>query len=829
MKETLIHSGQKVCIVGLGVTGKAAIRYCQSRGAEVCLSDMRPENQLLQEEGDFLREHQLAYECGGHRLAFLAGCDVVLPSPGVDLRQEPFSLLALEKPMVLGELAVVAGELDSPVIAVTGSNGKTTVTTLLAEVLRAAGKRVFVGGNIGTPVYEYCLSPEKYDVAVLEVSSFQLECCAGFAPDAAVLLNITADHLDRYSSIAQYAAAKASLFADMKEGGLAVISGDDRLCRDIELPSGVRRQTFGFSADCSLRIGEKDFVCSKGSGEKQRFAYDSDRLTGFAASNYAAAYLVLQHFSVDSKTIARGFQEFQAPPHRLEQVTEIGGVSFVNDSKATNTGAVIGALKRIQGNVILIAGGRGKGENYRSLRECVRERVGALILIGEAAEALAADLGDLVSCLRAGTLDEAVGLAFECAAPGDTVLFSPACASFDMFTGYAQRGIRFREAVGRLAETIQKRQQPEKTEKKIRLLLTGGGTGGHLFPAVAAAEQFVKGFPDTEILFVGTKRKMDAGILAEYGFNSAAVHCYGLKGKSLLKLVFALVSLPWAYMQSLWLVRRFRPDCILGVGGYVTGPVIAAGKTLGVACIIHEQNSLPGLANRQLGRIADRVCLSLPGPEHFFDAKKIVYTGNPVRESIRQLAKKTRPGNAEKCCLLVLGGSLGAEALNRLLPEAAALLPAAQKARLRVIHQTGVEREAGVAEAYKKSGVEALAEPFIKEMAEVYAQADFVVSRAGATTLAELSVAGKPAILIPYPYAADNHQKKNAECYVQGKGALLHVQEQLTPEKLAIEIERLLVDAKLRDEMSSAMKKLSSPDAAERIVACCLECIQACE
>lgn len=174
--------------------------------------------------------------------------------------------------------------------------------------------------------------------------------------------------------------------------------------------------------------------------------------------------------------------------------------------------------------------------------------------------------------------------------------------------------------------------------KKIRLLLTGGGTGGHLFPAVATAQQFQKQFPDTEVLFVGTRRKVDTGSLGRYGFKSESIRCYGLKGKNPVDLLKAIAVLPLSYYQALKIIKRFQPDILMGVGGYVTGPVVAAGKSLGIPVIIHEQNSVPGLANRKLGKIADRVCLSLPGSGAQFPDHKITYTGNPVRTKILELA-----------------------------------------------------------------------------------------------------------------------------------------------------------------------------------------------
>ncbi|TKB06254.1 undecaprenyldiphospho-muramoylpentapeptide beta-N-acetylglucosaminyltransferase [Desulforhopalus sp. IMCC35007] len=360
----------------------------------------------------------------------------------------------------------------------------------------------------------------------------------------------------------------------------------------------------------------------------------------------------------------------------------------------------------------------------------------------------------------------------------------------------------------------------------IRLLLTGGGTGGHLFPAVATAQEFQKQFPGTTVLFVGTKRKVDTASLLNYGYESKTIDCHGVKGKNIVQLIKAIVTLPRAYLQALRIIKEFRPDVILGVGGYVTGPVVSAGKSMGIPAVIHEQNSVPGLANRKLGAIVNKICLSLPGSGDHFDQGKIVYTGNPVRSDIRALAGQRTKARGEKRTILILGGSQGAKAINEILPSAIALLGAERIGSVKIIHQVGDKDVDGVRDAYKACGVEAVVEPFFRKMELVYSQADLVVSRAGATTLAELSVLGKPAILIPYPYAADNHQEKNGQYYVLGGGALQFQQKSLTAKKLGDVVAELLFDETKLMNMSAAMKKLSFPDAPERIVACCLEQIK---
>jgi UDP-N-acetylglucosamine--N-acetylmuramyl-(pentapeptide) pyrophosphoryl-undecaprenol N-acetylglucosamine transferase len=358
-------------------------------------------------------------------------------------------------------------------------------------------------------------------------------------------------------------------------------------------------------------------------------------------------------------------------------------------------------------------------------------------------------------------------------------------------------------------------------DREIRLLLTGGGTGGHLFPAVAAAEKFQKLYPGTSVLFVGTKRKIDRKTLDSYGFASQSILSYGLKGKSPAELLKAFLVLPLSLFQAVRIITSFRPQVILGVGGYVTGPVVAAGRLLGIPTVIHEQNSVPGLANRKLGQIADRICLSLPGSEIFFPAEKTSLTGNPVRQDILLLAEKSERKHGEGRTLLVLGGSQGAAAVNRLASEAVCSLGEEVRKELRVIHQTGAKDEQRIRSAYERAGVKAEVSAFFTAMHEVYSRADLVISRAGATSLAEMAVLGMPVVLIPYPHAADNHQEKNGDFYVSGGGALLFREKELTPEVLAQTVLALFSDRTRLESMSRAMKQLSYPEAAERIVRCC--------
>ncbi|MBI4793164.1 MAG: undecaprenyldiphospho-muramoylpentapeptide beta-N-acetylglucosaminyltransferase [Deltaproteobacteria bacterium] len=356
--------------------------------------------------------------------------------------------------------------------------------------------------------------------------------------------------------------------------------------------------------------------------------------------------------------------------------------------------------------------------------------------------------------------------------------------------------------------------------REIRLMVSGGGTGGHLFPGVAVAEAMLARHPAGKVLFVGTGRHTDARVLANRLFQTAAISAMGLKGKNVVQRLAALVQLPLSVVSALRLMRSFRPRLVLGVGGYVTGPVLLAARLLKIPTAIHEQNSVPGMANRKLGRFVDRVFLSIPGSEEFFDQAKCVLTGNPLRQELMAAAAKKREGNAAPV-LLVLGGSLGAHRVNTLMTGAMEILRPLLPAEALIIHQTGRDDEQAVAARYAELGVRAEVGAFFDNMADLYSRADLVVSRAGATTLAEITAFGLPMILIPYPFAADDHQRKNGAYLVQGGAAKMFAQAELTEKLLAEEIERLLRDTDKRRQMGAAAERLARPGATAAIVEQC--------
>jgi len=353
----------------------------------------------------------------------------------------------------------------------------------------------------------------------------------------------------------------------------------------------------------------------------------------------------------------------------------------------------------------------------------------------------------------------------------------------------------------------------------MRLIIAGGGTGGHLFPGIALATALQQRIPATQVLFIGTSRLLDQQALAGLGFELAALDCGGVKGLNLAAKLRSLLQLPGAVVEAWRILRRFRPDLVFGVGGYVTGPVLLAARLLRIPIGIHEQNSVPGMANRWAGKLADRICISLPCLPPFPPART-VQTGNPVRQEILAAAGQKKPVVAMPT-VLVLGGSQGAHRVNTLMMAAMEQL-VAEHVPVRLIHQTGTADQESVAQCYQRLGVEAEVVPFIRDMAGVYARADLVVSRAGATTLAELAVMGLPTLLIPYPYAADNHQVTNGEYYVKGGGCLVLEESGLSGEILARTLSEHLHNPEELHTMAASMKTMAMPDATDRIVDECL-------
>ncbi len=446
-----VRRGMKAVVIGLGVAGLATVRYLLQRGVRVSVSDLNRADQIDPSILAFLHEAGVDLETGGHTAAFLAGADLVVPGPGVPLDLPMLAQARAQGIPVLGELALAAGQYSVPVIAVTGANGKTTVTGLIGALLTAAGKAPFIGGNIGTPLLDYFADPHPYRSVVLELSSFQLDLAGAFRPDIGLLLNISPDHIDRHGSLEAYTAAKMRIFAAQQPGDVAILGADDPVVNAAVSNPGVRVVRFGRAASCEARILAGKIHLRLGGAEEAVYDLAGTRMhSSVNQLNAAAAILAASLHGCDHAAIEQGLREFQPPAHRMAEVAVIDGVRFIDDSKATNIGALQAALVGCTEPVILIAGGRDKGGDYALLREVVASRVKRMVLIGEAAGLMRAALAPVVECESAASMEEAVQKAMAAAVGGDLVLLAPGCASFDMFSGYAERGRIFADCVRRL-------------------------------------------------------------------------------------------------------------------------------------------------------------------------------------------------------------------------------------------------------------------------------------------------------------------------------------------------------------------------------------------
>lgn len=352
----------------------------------------------------------------------------------------------------------------------------------------------------------------------------------------------------------------------------------------------------------------------------------------------------------------------------------------------------------------------------------------------------------------------------------------------------------------------------------MRLIIAGGGTGGHLFPGIAVAEEFLGRDGANEVLFVGTERGIEARVLPRLGYRLEMISAAGVRGKSGIAQVVGLAKFMHGYSQSRQLLKSFRPDLVLGVGGYASAPMVLAARGMQVHRFIHEQNAIPGLTNKVLARVADKVFISLEESRKFFPEGKTLLTGNPLRRQILDEVAAERPAQAEgRFNILVFGGSQGARSINRALVAALPQL-AAERERLSITHQTGENDLAEVREGYEKAGFHAEVVPFIDNMSAAYHRADLVVCRAGATTIAEVTACGKACLFIPFPHATDDHQRRNAEALLKEGACFMLLEHELTGERLAQEIIGLAHDRARLTETGRNARSLARLDAAQVIV-----------
>ncbi|MCL4503734.1 MAG: UDP-N-acetylmuramoyl-L-alanine--D-glutamate ligase [Deltaproteobacteria bacterium] len=441
---------KKILVIGLARTGVALCRFLAERGARVTVTDMASPASLAEPRRQ-IAGLGITEELGIARPRW-QGYDLIIPSPGV-----PPELVWLNRAResgipVWGELELASHFIEKPLLAVSGTNGKTTTTTLVGELLKASGLRPLVGGNIGTPVISLLARQHQADFLVLEVSSFQLDTAPSLHPQAAALLNITPDHLDRYPSLAAYAASKAGLFRHMRENELKVLNAGDKLVAT--LGGGPGRVSF-FSSNRPLTRGawlaDESIHLKLDDAKEELFPVADIRLSGcHNLENVMAALTLALDAGAVPEACRRVLASFQGLPHRLEFVAEVDRVAFYDDSKGTNVGAVAVSLAYFSKPVILIAGGRDKDSDFSLISPLIRERVKALVLLGETQERLSQVWKGLAPICQVKDLAEAVRRAHDLARPGEVVLLSPACASFDMFKDYVHRGETFQRLVKEL-------------------------------------------------------------------------------------------------------------------------------------------------------------------------------------------------------------------------------------------------------------------------------------------------------------------------------------------------------------------------------------------
>jgi UDP-N-acetylmuramoylalanine--D-glutamate ligase len=432
-------------VVGLGKTGASCLRYFAKRGIAASATDSRRAPPGLAELGPLAQETDI--RLGGFDLTLLDGASQLLVSPGVSL-DEPIARAARARGIeVLGDIELFARGVRAPVIGITGTNGKSTVTSLVAGMAGAAGRRVLAGGNLGVPALDLLEQPVP-DLYVLELSSFQLETTWSLELTGAVVLNVSADHMDRYATITDYARAKSRIFA---HAATAVLNADDPLVADMRGAAANGRRVVTFStrrpdADYGLlRSGDRTLLRRRGEGVLDLARM---KITGLHnAANALAALALGDAAGLPLAAMLSALEAFQGLPHRSQWIAEVAGVRYVDDSKGTNVGATIAAVDGLPGPLVMIAGGVGKGQDFAPLAAAFRHKVRQVILIGQDAPALEQALRGVCGTSRAASMEEAVAAAADAAQPGDTVLLSPACASLDMFRDYGQRGDAFAAAV----------------------------------------------------------------------------------------------------------------------------------------------------------------------------------------------------------------------------------------------------------------------------------------------------------------------------------------------------------------------------------------------
>lgn len=443
--------GKRVLVVGLARTGVATSLFCAARGAAVTATDLRAEDEIG-EDAAKLRAASVRLELGGHHETTFLEQELIIPSPGVPADAPLLQAARAKGVTIWSEIELADRFLDGRLIGITGSNGKTTTTSLIAHILKSAGFPTILAGNIGTPLISRVEQTNDKTITVVELSSFQLELIESFRPNISVFLNLTPDHLDRHRTLEAYGAAKARIFENQTAADSTVLNADDPATTRIA-PATPR--VYWFSR--KQRVAQGAFVRGNeilfrhdGKEEAVLKVEDIPLAGGHNVENVLAAVVATRLAGADAASIATGVRSFAGVEHRLEFVAEIGGVRYYNDSKATNVDATLKALDAFPGRILIVLGGKDKGSDYTLLQKPLREKAILALLIGAAAEKIERQIAGSVAIEGAGTIERAVEIASHAARPGDIVLLAPACASFDQFENYEHRGRVFKQLVREL-------------------------------------------------------------------------------------------------------------------------------------------------------------------------------------------------------------------------------------------------------------------------------------------------------------------------------------------------------------------------------------------
>lgn len=460
---------KKVTVVGLGISGFAACRLLRRKGAIVSATD-KNDGQNIRNYAKYLREKNISLEIGRHTRPFLASTELMVVSPGVESASLPVRYAEKNNIPVISELELGYNFCKGRVVAVTGTNGKSTVVSLLGEILRRAGIPVNVCGNIGNPLSGEIKRIQENTVVILEVSTFQLERVRSFRPKISLILNVTGDHLDRHRDFREYFDLKKRIFKNQKKGDIAILNYDDKNLRKLKTSRKVRCELFGFSALEKVKgayFERGEIKMLRNNKVKTLFNPAGAELQGaHNRENILAAALVADLLGVGVQPIAQAVANFTPLKHRFEEIGLISGIGFIDDSKATNIDSTERALLSLEKPAILIAGGKDKGLSYGQILPAVKKTVKKIVLIGETRPKMRNIFNGHVALEESDSLEEAVGVAYRSASPGETVILSPMCSSFDMFRDYEHRGEVFREAVRKLKK-VRKPRTP-RTKPVLR-------------------------------------------------------------------------------------------------------------------------------------------------------------------------------------------------------------------------------------------------------------------------------------------------------------------------------------------------------------------------